>query len=108
MLPTSQRSDEEAVNIKYVHAQDLQHLFSSKSQIFLHHVMFSIMSSSNHVASIINDVSKFSDVMQKLKYILDRRTLENIYVAFASHKLEYASILWYNCTEADKTKLENV
>ena len=62
----------------------------------------------NHVASIIKGVSKLSDVMQKLKYKLDRRTLENIYFTFVRPKLEYASIIWNDCTEGNKLKLENV
>ena len=62
----------------------------------------------NHVASIKKGVSKLSDVTQKLKYKLDRRTLENIYFTFVRPRLEYASIIWDDCTEADKLKLENV
>ena len=62
----------------------------------------------NHVASIIKGVSKLRDVMQKLKYKLDRRTLENIYFTFVHPKLEYASIIWDDCTEGNKLKLENV
>ena len=46
--------------------------------------------------------------MQKLKYKLDRRTLENIYFTFVRPKLEYASIIWDDCTEGNKLKLENV
>ena len=61
----------------------------------------------NHVASIKKGVSKLSDVTQKLKYKLDR-TLENIYFTFVRPRLEYASIIWDDCTEADKLKLENV
>ena len=62
----------------------------------------------NHVASIIKGVSKLSDVMQKLKYKLDRRTLENIYFTSVRPKLEYASIIWDDCIEGDILKLENV
>ncbi len=46
--------------------------------------------------------------MQKLKYKLDRKTLENIYIAYVRPKLEYASITWDACTEKDKIRLENV
>ena len=46
--------------------------------------------------------------MQTLKYKLDRRTLENIYFTFVRPKLEYASIIWDDCTEGNKLKLENV
>ena len=34
--------------------------------------------------------------------------MENIYFTLVRPKLEYASIIWDDCTEADKLKLENV
>ena len=42
-----------------------------------------------------------------LKYKLGRRTLENTYFTFVRPKLEYANIIWDDCTEANKLKLEN-
>ena len=33
--------------------------------------------------------------------------MENTYFTFVRPKLEYASIIWDDCTEADKLKLEN-
>ena len=62
---------------------------------------------SDHVNAIIETVSKFSDVFLKLKYKLDRKTLEIIYLTFVRPKLEYGSILFDDCTEQDKTRLEN-
>ena len=45
---------------------------------------------------------------KKKKYKVDRRTLENIYFTFVRPKLEYASIIWDDCTEGNKLNLENV
>ena len=50
----------------------------------------------------------YQNLVQKLKYILDRRTLENVSCEFVRSKLEYASITWDCCTEADNMKLENI
>ena len=36
--------------------------------------------------------------MRKLKYDLDRKALEVIYISFIRPELEYADVLWDNCT----------
>ena len=46
--------------------------------------------------------------MQMLKYKLHRKTLENTYFLFIRPKLEYASIIWHNCNDIDKVRIENV
>ena len=46
--------------------------------------------------------------MQKLKYRLDRSTLYTIYISFIRPKLEYGSIVWDDCTQYDKCRLENI
>ena len=61
-----------------------------------------------HIDSIIQSVAKFADVMTKLKYKLDRKTLENIYISYVRPKLEYASVIWDDCSEHCATKLENI
>ena len=35
--------------------------------------------------------------MSALKYKLDRKTLENIYMSFIRPTVEYADIIWDNC-----------
>ena len=44
--------------------------------------------------------------MQKLKYKLDRKSLETIYTAFIGPLLEYGSVTWDNCTQYEKQELE--
>ena len=61
-----------------------------------------------HVNSMIQSVSKTTDVMQKLKYKLDRQTLQTLYFTFVRPKLEYASVVWDDCTLGQKKMLENI
>ena len=48
------------------------------------------------------------DVLKRLKYELDRKTLETIYLTFIRPKLEYGSQIWDDCTDRDKQSLDNV
>ena len=42
------------------------------------------------------------NLMRKLKYDLDRKALEAIYISFIRPVLEYADVLWDNCTQQKK------
>ena len=44
------------------------------------------------------------NVMRKLKFKLDRKSLEIIYTAFIRPLLEYGDVIWDNCTEYEKKK----
>ena len=46
--------------------------------------------------------------MRKLKYDLDRKSLETIYIVFIRPILEYADALWDNCTQAEKQELDKI
>ena len=48
------------------------------------------------------------NVMRKLKYKLDRKSLETIYIAFIRPLLEYGDSIWDNCTQADKYELDKI
>ena len=48
------------------------------------------------------------NIMRKLKYDLDRKSLETIYIVFIRPILEYADVLWDNCTQAEKQELEKI
>ena len=56
---------------------------------------------------VSENVSILLDVMHKLSRELDRRTLETIYETFIRSKLEYACIVWDDCSEQDCKALEN-
>ena len=46
--------------------------------------------------------------MRKFKYTLDRKSLETVYIAFIRPILEYANVVWDNCTQQEKHDLENI
>ena len=47
-----------------------------------------------------------ADVLKRLKYSLDRKTIETIYFSFIRPKLEYGSHIWDNCSKQDSESLE--
>ena len=61
-----------------------------------------------HVNIVAVKANKRVDIMARLKYILDRRSLEQVYVAFVRPIMEYASIVWTNCTMHDADLLESI
>ena len=63
---------------------------------------------SYQIDQVIGSASKMVDVLHKLKYRLDRSTLYTIYVSYIRPKLEYGCILWDDCTQNDKNRLENI
>ena len=46
--------------------------------------------------------------MRKLRFLLDRRSLEIIYMSFIRPLLEYADVVWDNCTLYEVNALEKV
>ena len=48
------------------------------------------------------------NLMRKLKFLLDRRSLEIIYVSFIRPLLEYADVVWDNCTLYEVNALEKI
>ena len=61
---------------------------------------------SSHIKSILDSVSPMADVLKKLKYKVDKESLEKIYVRFIRPKLEYGSFIWDNCQIGEKEELE--
>ena len=47
-------------------------------------------------------------VMRKLKFLLDRESLNRIYIFFIRPTLEYADIVWNNCTQYEINQIEKV
>ena len=46
--------------------------------------------------------------MRKLKFQLDRKSLETVYIAFIRPLLEYADVIWDNCSQYEKDDLEKI
>jgi hypothetical protein len=61
---------------------------------------------SSHVHSLLENVSKMSDVLKLLKYKIDRKSLETIYFTFIRSRLEYGCQVWDNCSKDDSDALE--
>ena len=61
-----------------------------------------------HIDNIVSSAGKCLDILNALKFILDRNTLERVYQSFVRSKLEYASIVWDNCTNEQRNLLEQV
>ena len=61
-----------------------------------------------HIENMATSAGKCLDVLNALKYRLDRASLEKIYKAYIRSKLEYASIVWDSCTKHLSDLLEAV
>ena len=48
------------------------------------------------------------NIMRKLKFELDRKSLETIYLTFIRPILEYGDIVWDNCTLYEKQELDKI
>ena len=46
--------------------------------------------------------------MRKLKFKLDRKSLETIYLTFIRPLLEYGDVIWDNCTQYEKNELDKI
>jgi len=56
--------------------------------------------------TILDSVASMSNVLKRLKYVIDRKSIETIYFSFIRPKLEYASHIWDNCSKRDSDLLE--
>ena len=59
-----------------------------------------------HIRTILDSVASISNVLKRLKYVIDRKSIETIYFSFIRPKLEYASHIWDNCSKRDSDLLE--
>ena len=61
-----------------------------------------------HIQSISSSASKVLGMMRKIKFSLNRRSLNQIYLSFLRPLLEYASIVWDGCTQYEKENIERL
>ncbi len=90
-------------------------LFFNDTQIdsFLSHKHLGVTLSSNgdwhaHINTITKVAWQRLNILRGLKFRLDRSALEKMYLSFIRPLLEYSSLVWDNCTDGDKQKLENI
>ena len=60
----------------------------------------------NHIEHIKTKAGNRINVMRKLKFKLDRRSLQTIYFSFIRPLLEYADVVWNNCAQYESNELE--
>ena len=65
------------------------------------------LSWSAHISTVLQSAAPMADVLKKLKYRVDKETLEKVYFSFIRPKLEYGSHIWDNCNIGDKEALED-
>jgi hypothetical protein len=61
-----------------------------------------------HVENLIKSVSKHICVLRKLKYKLNRKFFEKLYLIYIRPKYEYACEVWDNCGVSNSCKLERL
>ena len=66
------------------------------------------LSWSDHIRNVANNAGKRLDIISRLQYQLDRKTLEILYLSFVLPVLEYGNIVWDNCNNSDKESLEKI
>ena len=62
----------------------------------------------HHIKYITEKAWGRINVMRKLKYKLDRKSLETIYTVFIRPLLEYGDVIWDNCAQYEKQELEKI
>ena len=62
----------------------------------------------NHIEHIKTKAWNRINVMRKLKFKLDRRSLQTIYFSFIRPLLEYADVVWNNCAQNESNELEKI
>ncbi|MES9883011.1 MAG: reverse transcriptase family protein [Sedimenticola sp.] len=61
-----------------------------------------------HIDYITGKAWRRINIMRKLKFHLDRKSLEIIYNSFIRPLLEYADTVWDNCTQYEKDDIEKI
>ena len=61
-----------------------------------------------HIYFITSKAWKMIYVMRKLKFMLDRDSLDKIYSSFVRPSLEYANIVWDNYTQYETNAIERI
>ena len=62
----------------------------------------------HHIKYIVDKAWIRINIMRKLKFRLDRKSLETIYITFIRPLLEYGDVLWDNCAQYEKEELDKI
>ena len=75
------------------------------------HLEWTLSSNGNwkeHTSNLCRSASQLLGMMKTLKFRLKRDSLNQIYVSFLRPVLEYASVVWNNCTKREKENLDKI
>ena len=61
-----------------------------------------------HIEYIKEKAWQRINIMRRLKFILDRKSLETIYLSFIRPVLEYGHTIWDNCTQYEKQEFDKI
>ena len=64
------------------------------------------LSWNDHILNITKAAGENVDLMSRLMYKLDRKTLQTMYFSFVRPKLEYANIVWSNLNQTQALQVE--
>ncbi|MCG8046493.1 MAG: hypothetical protein N0E48_12760, partial [Candidatus Thiodiazotropha endolucinida] len=62
----------------------------------------------NHIDYIQEKAWSRMNLLRNLKFTLDRKSLQKIYFTFIRSLLEYADVVWDNCTQQQSNSLEKI
>ena len=62
----------------------------------------------SHIDYIKEKAWKRTNIIRKLKFVLDWKALETIYVSFIRQILEYGDTMWDNCTPYEKREIDKI
>ena len=61
-----------------------------------------------HLSELKSKAWQRINIMRKLKFILDRQSLQAIYVSFIRSLSEYADVVWDNCSQHEANEFEKI
>ena len=61
-----------------------------------------------HLELVKSKAWKRINIMRKLKFQLDRKSLQTIFFSFIRPLLEYADVVWNNCTQYESNELDKI
>ena len=72
------------------------------------HKYLGLVFSKDGIDLITNEACGRIKVMRKLKFVLDRKSLQIVYYTFIRPILEYADIVWDKCTQHEKNEWDKI
>ena len=62
----------------------------------------------NHINRLVTKANQKLAIIKQLKWKLNRKTLEILYMSFVRPSIEYGSIVWDNCDDESKLQLDKI